>query len=224
MPALTKDGLVGPSSSVGKASPVTTFDTLVADLSRVLGPSSGIDSDDVDPSVLVKLMEDYVSKYGEWEKYAFSDYSRAYTRNLVDRGNGRSNLLVLVWTPGKSSPIHDHADAHCVMKVLKGSLRETLYSWPDRNLVNDGQASPLCVKRDTLFTDNQVTYMSDNLGLHKITNPHPEKVAVSLHLYTPPNAAKVGCHMYDEKTGKSRHIQQSYFFSELGERCEAFSA
>jgi hypothetical protein len=27
------------------------------------------------------------------------------------------NQLILVWSPGKSSAIHDHANAHCVMKV-----------------------------------------------------------------------------------------------------------
>lgn len=25
--------------------------------------------------------------------------------------------LILVWSPGKGSVIHDHANAHCVMKV-----------------------------------------------------------------------------------------------------------
>ena len=37
------------------------FQTLVADLSRLLGPSSGIDSADVNVGELKKLMEDYVS-------------------------------------------------------------------------------------------------------------------------------------------------------------------
>ena len=27
--------------------------------------------------------------------------------------------VILVWTPGKISPIHDHANSHCVMKVYK---------------------------------------------------------------------------------------------------------
>lgn len=92
--------------------------------------------------------------------------------------------LILVWTPGKASPIHDHADAHCVMKVgpielflrmprigakgsyqvLKGCLQETLYTWPDRNLVNDGKPSPLKIKKETIYGENQVTYMSDNVS------------------------------------------------------------
>ena len=41
-----------------------------------------------------------------------------YTRNLVDRGNGRYNLIVLCWDSGQGSSIHDHGDSHCFMKVL----------------------------------------------------------------------------------------------------------
>ena len=71
----------------------TAFDKLVEDLSRTLGPSSGIDSTDVDPKVLQDLMANYVSDESEWTKYAFDDRSRGYTRNLVDQGNGKSNLV-----------------------------------------------------------------------------------------------------------------------------------
>lgn len=71
--------------------------------------------------------------------------------------------LILVWTPGRGSPIHDHANAHCLMKVLKGSLKETLYSWPNENVVNDGLASPLRTKKETIYGRDQVTYMSDNV-------------------------------------------------------------
>lgn len=49
------------------------------------------------------------------------------------------------------------------MEVLKGSLKETLYNWPDRNVINDGGSSPLIVKKETIYTENRVTYMSDNV-------------------------------------------------------------
>ncbi|TKA81484.1 Cysteine dioxygenase [Cryomyces minteri] len=195
-----------------------SFHQLVNALSCALGSSSGLDSADVDPGHLQKLMERYVSDPKEWKRYAHEDPSRNYTRNLVDRGNGKSNLLILVWTPGKKSPIHDHANAHCIMKVLKGSLRETLYRWPDKRLVEDGMSCPPTINKQTVYRENEVTYMSDQLGLHRISNPDPENVAVSLHLYTPPNAARHGCHIFDESTGQSSHVQQCHFFSELGQR------
>ena len=35
-----------------------------------------------------------------------------YTRNLVDEGNGKFNLMLLCWGEGHASAVHDHADAH----------------------------------------------------------------------------------------------------------------
>lgn len=69
------------------------FEKLVRDLSAVLGSSSGLDSDDVDPMVILKLMDKYVSNESEWGSFALGDASRAYTRNLIDEGNGKSNLV-----------------------------------------------------------------------------------------------------------------------------------
>jgi hypothetical protein len=75
------------------SSPDDEFQNLVKDISIVLGPSSGIDSADVDPQELIDLMRSYTSNAQEWERYAFGDGSRTYTRNLVDKGNGKSNLV-----------------------------------------------------------------------------------------------------------------------------------
>jgi cysteine dioxygenase len=91
MPYLSRDIA---SSAVGLSStPLDGFHRLVQNLSDALGPSSGLDSDDVDPMDIQKLMEDYVSNEDEWRQYALADLSRAYTRNLVDEGNGKSNLV-----------------------------------------------------------------------------------------------------------------------------------
>ncbi|KAL4982427.1 RmlC-like cupin domain-containing protein [Aspergillus falconensis] len=206
------------SSSDAGNSPHNAFEELVQDLSRALGPSSGLDSDDVDPLDIQRLMELYTSNSEDWLPYALGDANKSYTRNLIDEGNGKSNLLILVWSPGRGSAIHDHANAHCVMKVLKGTLQETLYTWPDQDKVQHGQSSPPQVTKVTTYSENQVTYMSDKLGLHKIHNPDPNDVAISLHLYTPPNAANYGFSIFDEKSGKASHIKQSHFYSIRGKR------
>ncbi|EEA27608.1 cysteine dioxygenase Cdo1, putative [Talaromyces marneffei ATCC 18224] len=174
MPYLRSDSACGYQASIVD----NAFEKLVQDLSAALGPSSGLDSEDVDPLDIQRLMEEYVSDETEWNVYAMADPSRNYTRNLVDEGNGKSNLLILVWSPGRESAIHDHANAHCVMKILKGSLKETLFSWPE-----EGQApnAPLQITRETVYGENQVTYMSDKLGLHKISNMDPNNFAISLH-------------------------------------------
>lgn len=81
------------SNSGNPISSQNAFTALTNEITRVLGPSSGLTSEDVDAAYLQVLMENYVSKDSEWEKYAFEDLSRGYTRNLVDEGNGKSNLV-----------------------------------------------------------------------------------------------------------------------------------
>ncbi|KAJ5354774.1 hypothetical protein N7541_005818 [Penicillium brevicompactum] len=207
-------------SELPRGAEVTTdaFEKLVQDLSAALGPSSGLDSSDVDPMQIQLLMEGYASNPDEWSSYALGDASRTYTRNLIDEGNGKSNLLILVWSPGKGSTIHDHANAHCVMKILKGKLQEDLYSWPDQKQIENGGSCPPRLTKQTIYGEDQVTYMSDKLGLHRISNPDPNDFAISLHLYTPPNAAIHGFCIYDERTGKARHIKQTNFYSFRGQR------
>jgi cysteine dioxygenase len=60
---------------------------------------------------------------------------------------------------------------------------------------------------------NKVTYMADSLGLHEIGNPSQTEYAVSLHLYTPPNAAVRGCHVFEEGSGERRHVVQGGYDS-----------
>ncbi|KAK6081092.1 cysteine dioxygenase type I [Seiridium cupressi] len=186
------------------------FEQLVGVLRDALGESSGLTSDDVDVDVLSDSMARYISNDAEWAKYALPDASRGYTRNLVDEGNGKSNLLVLVWTPGKGSPIHDHGNAHCLMKILRGSLTEARFDFPDET-----QAKEMKMKSRTVHEENAVAYMADELGLHRMTNEGSD-FAVSLHLYTPPNVAKGGCWIFNEKTGKRSHVPKCGYYSAYG--------
>ncbi|KAG8625012.1 hypothetical protein KVT40_006763 [Elsinoe batatas] len=179
----------------------SSLDNLVAKLRDYLGSNSGISSDDVDVDTLRRLLDEYEPRHGEWEDFGPADPSRAYTRLLVDSINGRSNLLFIVWNPRKGSPVHDHADSHCVMKIIHGSLKETIYETPSVD-----SPSSLCVKKETDYRAGEVAHISDQIGLHEVHNKGPEEIAVSLHLYTPPNAADYGYHIYDPKTGRRSHV------------------
>ena len=37
-------------------------------------------------------------------------------------------------------------------------------------------------------------------------------------VYTPPNAAKMGFHVYEELTGEANHVYQCQFYSEQGRK------
>lgn len=60
----------------------------------------------------------------------------------MDAGNDKFNLMILCWGEGHGSAIHDHADAHCFMKMLDGELCEVRYAWPDSKGSDSGSSSP----------------------------------------------------------------------------------
>ena len=57
-----------------------------------------------------------------------------------------------------SSSIHDHADSHCFMKILRGNVRETQFYWPEKEEVTESTA--MTVKESHDYTTNDVTYIS----------------------------------------------------------------
>lgn len=69
------------------------FHQLIKNLNLFLAQSPGSDFTDIDPGPLVKLMNDYHSEYNDWSKYAYRNRNQCFTRNLVDRGNGKHNAV-----------------------------------------------------------------------------------------------------------------------------------
>jgi cysteine dioxygenase len=160
----------------------------------------------VDIEKLGKLMEDYQSNENDWCKYAFFDQHK-YTRNLVDAGNNHFNLVVLCWNPGQSSPIHDHANSHCLFKCLDGELAETIYGFPD-------SSKPMEIVKESIFKRNQVDYMNDKLGLHKVSN-NTNYPAISIHLYSPPI---LECKTFCQDSGDERASGRICFYSKFGQK------
>ncbi|PMD13489.1 hypothetical protein NA56DRAFT_674836 [Hyaloscypha hepaticicola] len=161
---------------------------------------------------LHSLLRAYSSDPTHWSKYAHANPQKQYTRNLVCAVPGLFNLLLLVWTPGRASPIHDHASAHCLMKILQGSIRERRFATP----AHPGTSGPLVETSNLKFGRDKVTYMADSLGLHEIKNESEVEYAVSLHLYTPPNAAVRGVRLFDGVSGEARHVMQGEYDSVRG--------
>jgi cysteine dioxygenase len=74
------------------------------------------------------------------------------------------------------SPVHDHAEAHCLMKIIKGTLRERRWAMPQT-----GHEREMTLTSDKTFKEGGVAYMSDEMGVHEIGNPSEREFAVSLH-------------------------------------------
>ncbi len=79
---------------------MASFTNLIKAIGAALGPTSGLDSEEVNHNELIAFMEQYTSDEADWSPYALGDASRNYTRNLVDNTNGKSNILVVVWVWG----------------------------------------------------------------------------------------------------------------------------
>nr|CAD7606879.1 unnamed protein product [Timema genevievae] len=187
---------------------VATLDELVKELNQAF------QKDLVNVDYVRGLLESYKSNPTEWKKFAKFDRYR-YTRNLVDQGNGKFNLMILCWGEGHGSAIHDHADSHCFMKVLQGSLSEVRFSWPedspskdDDNLQETGGTRELHeICRNSLRT-NDVCYINDSLGIHRVENTSHTERAVSLHLYCPPFDT---CSVFNQNTGRRSKCQVTFW-------------
>lgn len=179
-----------------------SLNELIAILHRIF------ESDCINVEEVQEIMEAYESKPQDWRKFAQFDQYR-YTRNLVDEGNGKFNLMLLCWGEGHGSSIHDHSDSHCFMKLLQGQLKETLFSWPD-----DKSQGEMTQKSQRILLENKVAYINDSIGLHRVENGSHTETAVSLHLYSPPFQT---CQTFDQRTGHKNTVKMT-FWSKFGER------
>ncbi|XP_013788282.1 cysteine dioxygenase type 1-like [Limulus polyphemus] len=183
---------------------IMTLDELIQELHRIF------ESNSVNVEYVRDVMVAYKSNPKEWKQYAKFDRHR-YTRNLVDEGNGKFNLMVLAWSEGQGSSIHDHSNCHCFMKQLSGCLTEVRYDWPSEN----EQMQPI---GETDLKANEVAYINDSLGLHRVENRSHTEAAVSLHLYCPPFDS---CRMFDQRTGHQT-VSKVTFWSKYGEKTPYF--
>lgn len=173
------------------------------------------EADCINVEEVQSVMENFKSVESDWCRFAKFD-SRRYTRNLVDEGNGKFNLILLCWGEGQGSGIHSHADAHCFLKVMDGTLRETLFDWPSES---EG-VKEMVVKKVTDCKTDEVTYINDSHGVHRVENISHVEPAVSLHLYSPPFES---CACFDQRTGKKQTVKIT-FWSKHGERCNVNGA
>ncbi|KAK2156596.1 hypothetical protein LSH36_209g04021 [Paralvinella palmiformis] len=166
-------------------------------------------SDKIDVDYVTAVLSSYKSNPKDWKKYSIFDTHR-YTRNLIDEGNGKYNLMALCWGESHGSSIHDHSNSHCFVKILEGQLKETRYNWPSESQ-GETEMNPSEI---SIYEKDQVAYMSDRIGLHRMENPSHVVGSVSMHLYIPPFSS---CRTFDERTGHKR-VAQVTFYSKYGER------
>lgn len=99
-----------------------------------------------------------------------------YRRNLVFE-NEHVQLLCLCWKSGQRSPIHDHAESICGVKVITGIASETVFE-----MTPCGFMKPV----STIDYGEGVVGSQDD-DTHQISNlQEAAKNLVTLHCYAPP--------------------------------------
>jgi cysteine dioxygenase len=149
-------------------------------------------------SRIVKALEQYARTQRDWERFLQFEPS-SYTRNLVAR-NEWFELLVLCWSNGQESPVHDHAGQDCFMGILQGRMEETHFAFP-----KPGQSGPLLETRSRIFEQGGVAYIHDSIALHRVRPVGGP--AVSLHLYARPIDV---CNLYEIPTSRVVSRQMIY--------------
>jgi hypothetical protein len=113
-------------------SPENQFDKLVIALKDALG-SSGLTSDNIDIKLLTRLMQEYWSNEDEWRRFALVDPNSGYTRNLIDKGNGNSNLV----SPQSKDVCLTEADPLSVASTRLDARQRQPYPQPQRCTLSD---------------------------------------------------------------------------------------
>ena len=121
-----------------------------------------------------------------------SDYlhfsEKTYKRNLVHAAPNYHAWL-LCWKNGQRSPIHNHSGSVCVLRVLRGTLTETLFE-----LAPNGHVKAT-FSRD--FSEGSLVG-SEDTDIHQVSNLQAgDADLVTLHVYMPPLNQMCTYSMYD---------------------------
>jgi cysteine dioxygenase len=115
-----------------------------------------------------------------------------YKRNLV-RSAPNYQAWLLCWKNGQRSPIHDHSGSACVVRVLRGTLTETLFE-----LAPNGHV------KATFSRDFALGSLlgSEDTDIHQVSNLQADDAdLVTLHVYSPPLTRMKTYSLYDTSRG-----------------------
>lgn len=159
------------------------------------------------------VMASYNESFNCWKRYEHFDTNCRYTRNLIAQGEDLSwALMLLCWNPKRESPIHSHSSSECYVRVLHGTITEYRYAWPAPGA---SEEEPLKCIGTSVAAAGDVTFMNDNLGLHKLVNDSDEP-AITLHLYFP---GFQSCKLFMDNNGK-QSTSFMCFHTENGRKVE----
>lgn len=118
---------------------------------------------------------------------------QTYRRNLMHAGRGYQ-ALILCWRAGQRSPIHDHRGSSCGVRVIRGTVTETLF-----DMTPEGYVYPTTTHQ---LHEGEVCGSQDS-DKHQISNLQPPgHDLVTMHIYSPPLITMGTYSLYDTKVGE----------------------
>jgi len=100
-----------------------------------------------------------------------------YRRNLMHAGPAYQ-ALVLCWRNGQRSPIHDHRDSACAVRVICGEATETVFEMTDEGRVFEVRTRKLA---------EGFMCATQDLDIHQLSNLQSNGAdLITLHIYSPP--------------------------------------
>lgn len=139
--------------------------------------------------------EDYntILKDFDFKSIDFSLYeswsNERYTRNCLFRDED-FELILICWKIGQGTAIHGHDGEDCWVYLLEGEINEVYFNVNEDNKLQEVGSHKV--------VPNQLSFMNDKVGFHKLENCFDGK-SMSLHLYAKPIN---NCVSYDDATQK----------------------
>lgn len=118
--------------------------------------------------------DDWMNYYPSTEEFNKNKNLYGYQKKLIHT-NEQFEMYLIYWSPFACSPIHDHPDRGCIMKLLDGKLNEELYL---------NKNSKIEYLKTVTININDINNRFGNETLHKIINLN--NFSISLHVYFPP--------------------------------------
>jgi len=135
------------------------------------------------------------------------DIKSTYLRITMGCNDGESPgipYVMEIWPPKHYSPIHNHAGANAVIRVLHGSIQVSLYPFLSDN---EEQSVPFAVKN---FGVNDVTWLSPYLNqVHKLTNinSYTSCITIQCYLYSKQDDSHYDYFDYISTSGGIEHYE-----------------
>jgi len=102
-----------------------------------------------------------------------------YARHLLYRDpSERYEVIVMAWSPGQSTPIHDHSGIWCVEGVIEGVIDVTRYEM--RQMI--GETADMQRTEVIHAGLGQCGALIPPVEYHRISNPYPQ-AAFTMHVY-----------------------------------------